>query len=128
MNNTTNPNTMTDPDGELINAIEYHKHGKHWYPHSVFTEGGLYDFDWCAKVGTLAYHNSGSASTPYFSAYCGAPAIRARVWFREGITGTTSDLEKKELNTEDLAAMGIQVIKEPIRGNPFDDGYEASTD
>ncbi len=121
---------MLDPDGEPIAAIEYQykgrKHG--WKPHSVFSDGGCYDFDFLPKHG-LCYHMSGN-SNPYFSAYSGAPKECARVWLRPGVVGRSADGKSKALTPEDFKAMGIRLIKSPIDGNPFkdDDARETDTD
>jgi hypothetical protein len=120
----TPPDDFTDPEGQTIDAIEYQKRGKHWYPHAIFADRCCYDFEFCHKVGTLAYHMSGGGVGPYFGKYCNAPKICAKVWLRDGATAVLDSGKGKITNWSEL---GIQRIAIPLMDpsgsgslNPFD--------
>ena len=120
----TPPDDFNDPDGEPIDAIEYQKLGKHWYPHALFANRRCYDFDFCHKVGALAYHLSGFGFDPYFSKYCNAPKVCAKVWLRDGVSAARDSGKGEITNWSEL---GIQRIAIPLMDpsgsgslNPFD--------
>jgi hypothetical protein len=109
-----------------IVAIEYQREKSGWKPFQVVTDGGsIYDFDWCEQDGMLAHHMSGFGGdwgkVYTVTKYCAAPKLCSKLWYDHSrMTLKTS--EGKPLDDKQARALGVQVIAEPIDGNPFDDG------
>lgn len=109
------------PDPILV--IEYHRHGKAWYPHAVISAGGTYDFDYVLN-GYVVQHCSASGDdcAPYeLSKYCDAPELCCKLWHAGGVTLA---YEGKPATAEIVRSLGYKIIAEPIGGNPFDHANE----
>lgn len=114
-----------DGEQERIVAIEYHRAKAGWKPFSVVTDGGcIFDFEWCEQDGVLAHHMSGCGSiwgkVYTVCKYCDAPKLCSKLWYDRSCMTLKSN-DEKPLNDKQVRAMGIQVVKEPLGGNPFGD-------
>lgn len=123
---------MVDPEGDPILSIVYHETGRHgWKPHAV-TAGDersvrCYDFEWCGNVETLVQHCSGFGGRDGHSAveggYVNPERVQAKVWLAASEIGDGEG----QWTAEELRAQGMELIPEPLEGNPFDAAEEGET-